>query len=133
MRTTMTRFFLACAVFAMSWVWLGLVAGEARADDAGTRPEAGAPALRPTPGSPGSLPPGNGDREPDTGDAGAPSHAIDAGGEVLGAVAPTGAPVVRIPQTEAEKAEGSPIAGIEISGNRRVAREDVPASSRVTT
>ena len=35
------------------------------------------------------------------------------------------APVVRIPATEAEKAEGSPIASIEISGNRRIANEDV--------
>ena len=34
-------------------------------------------------------------------------------------------PVVRIPATEAEKAEGSPIVSIEISGNRRIANEDV--------
>jgi outer membrane protein insertion porin family len=35
------------------------------------------------------------------------------------------APVVRIPQTEAEKAEGLPIVKIEISGNRRVAVDDI--------
>ena len=34
-------------------------------------------------------------------------------------------PQVRIPQTEIEKAEGAPILKIEISGNRRVALEDV--------
>jgi len=35
------------------------------------------------------------------------------------------APMVRIPPTEAEKAEGAPIVSIEISGNRRIANEDV--------
>jgi outer membrane protein insertion porin family len=34
-------------------------------------------------------------------------------------------PTVRIPQSEAEKAEGLPIAKIEVSGNRRVALDDV--------
>jgi len=34
-------------------------------------------------------------------------------------------PQVRIPQTDAEKAEGQVIARIEVSGNRRVAKEDV--------
>jgi outer membrane protein insertion porin family len=33
--------------------------------------------------------------------------------------------VIRIPQTESEKAEGIPIAKIEISGNRRVAVDDI--------
>ena len=37
----------------------------------------------------------------------------------------TSAPQVRLPETEAEKAEGSKIVGIEASGNRRVAQEDV--------
>jgi outer membrane protein insertion porin family len=35
------------------------------------------------------------------------------------------APAVRIPATDAERAEGQPIAKIEISGNRRVARDDI--------
>src|SRR5208282_1873005 len=34
-------------------------------------------------------------------------------------------PPIRIPPTEAEKAEGTAIASIEISGNRRIANEDV--------
>ncbi len=41
----------------------------------------------------------------------------------LGAAAQ--APQVRIPPSEAEKAEGNPIVAIDITGNRRVAREDV--------
>jgi outer membrane protein insertion porin family len=35
------------------------------------------------------------------------------------------APQVRLPQTEAEKAEGSTILSIDVTGNRRVAKEDV--------
>ena len=34
-------------------------------------------------------------------------------------------PVINIPQTEAEKAEGQPILRIDISGNRRVAKDDI--------
>src|SRR5580692_8867352 len=37
----------------------------------------------------------------------------------------TAPPTVRIPASEAEKAEGLPIAKIEVSGNRRVALDDV--------
>src|SRR5262245_37672 len=45
--------------------------------------------------------------EPGTGDAGTPSNAIDAGGQILDtAAAAAGQPGVRIPPTEAEKAEG---------------------------
>jgi outer membrane protein insertion porin family len=53
------------------------------------------------------------------------------GGGNAAATAPPGAaagpsgPVIRIPPTEAEKAEGQPIAKIELSGNRRVARDDI--------
>jgi len=62
-------------------------------------------------------------------DAGAPAVAAgDAAAPAAPAAAapaePT-APQVRIPQTEAEKSEGSPIARIDVSGNRRVTREDV--------
>jgi outer membrane protein insertion porin family len=64
-------------------------------------------------------------------DAGAPSPSpsADAGGDAGDLIDPTlaaaAAPVVRIPQTEAEKSEGIPIAKIEISGNRRVAIDDI--------
>lgn len=34
-------------------------------------------------------------------------------------------PTINIPQSESEKAEGQPISRIEISGNRRVAKEDI--------
>ncbi len=34
-------------------------------------------------------------------------------------------PTIRIPATEAEKADGSPLVSIEVSGNRRIANEDV--------
>jgi outer membrane protein insertion porin family len=80
---------------------------------------------------------GAGPSAPDTGntahaggtipdDAGAPSPSPDAGGEPVDpTLAAAAAPVIRIPQTESEKAEGIPIAKIEISGNRRVAVDDI--------
>jgi outer membrane protein insertion porin family len=54
---------------------------------------------------------------------------LDAGGGGAAApptqpAGPTG-PTINIPPTEAEKAEGSPIARIDISGNRRVSKEDI--------
>src|SRR5690242_11929381 len=59
-------------------------------------------------------------------DAGTPSAARDAGGEVLSTqAAASGQPQINIPATEAERAEGTPIAKIEVTGNRRVAKEDV--------
>jgi len=72
-----------------------------------------------------------------TGDAGTPASTGDAGASAGGApdggvgdaldvaAANAQAPQVRIPQTEAEKAEGAPILSIEVSGNRRVAKDDV--------
>ena len=61
-------------------------------------------------------------------DAGAPTAATSDGGapsEPATDVANANTPVVRLPATEAEKAEGQPIVAIEVTGNRRVAREDV--------
>ncbi|HVH45891.1 MAG TPA: hypothetical protein VM925_26235, partial [Labilithrix sp.] len=55
------------------------------------------------------------------GDAGAPTE------EPPGQAAPptqAAGPTINIPQSEAERAEGSPILRIDISGNRRVAKED---------
>ncbi len=40
-------------------------------------------------------------------------------------------PMVRLPQTESEKAEGQPIAVIDVTGNRRVSKEDVLAYLRM--
>jgi len=70
------------------------------------------------------------------GDGGAPladggailSEPLDADGGGGGAQQPptqAAGPVINIPQSESEKAEGTPIARIEISGNRRVAKEDI--------
>jgi outer membrane protein insertion porin family len=99
--------------------------------------EAGAP--RPPAADAG--PPRVGDAgapRPPAGDAGPPHAAGDAGPpetpiatDVDGGGAPTGppttpaGPTINIPQSEAEKAEGTPIIRIDISGNRRVAKEDV--------
>jgi outer membrane protein insertion porin family len=57
------------------------------------------------------------------GDAGAPPPGPSAS---AGPTAPAGPslPQIRLPETEAERAEGLPITTIEIVGNRRVARED---------
>ncbi len=62
---------------------------------------------------------------PSSGDAAAPAPSNDAGEPVDPSLAAAAAPVVHIPETEAEKAEGVPIAKIEISGNRRVAVDDI--------
>lgn len=67
------------------------------------------------------------------GDAGAPAAAEPAGGGADGGAAPeagileqqAAGPTVNIPQSEAERAEGTPIVRIDVSGNRRVAKEDV--------
>ena len=81
----------------------------AQATDAGVRPaarlDAGAP-------------------KADVRTAGATDGGSDAASVEPEVAAATG-PTVRIPATEAEKADGDPIAAIEVSGNRRVAREDV--------
>lgn len=64
----------------------------------------------------------------------APSADADGGGAAApsadGGIEPTAAELaaasaIRIPTTEGERAEGQPISAIEVSGNRRVAKEDV--------
>ena len=59
-----------------------------------------------------------------SGDGGSPD-----GGNGLGSASGSpldnGAASVRLPQTEAEKSEGQPVAAIDVSGNRRVAKDDV--------
>ncbi len=68
----------------------------------------------------------------DDGDGGTTAGAIDAGGEVISnaAAAAAAGPVIRIPPTDAEKAEGFPITKIEISNNRRVSRDDITTYMR---
>ncbi len=86
---------------------------------AATDPDAGVDGAAATPAGPAT-----GDLGAGGGDGGSPSSAIDAAGEILDNAGAAG-PQVRIPQTELEKAEGLAILKIEISGNRRVALEDV--------
>src|SRR5580698_3540493 len=83
----------------------------AQVTDAGA-PDAPASAASPSAApAPDAAPPGA------AGAAGASGDAFDP--------AMTAAPTIRIPASEAEKAEGLPIAKIEVSGNRRVALDDV--------
>ena len=67
------------------------------------------------------------------GDAGTDTGADAAAEAVDPSLAAAAAPVVRIPQTEAEKAEGLPIAKVEITGNRRVAIDDITTYLREKT
>jgi outer membrane protein insertion porin family len=113
------------AMFALLFPALAFAqAADAGAPDATTAPARGRDA--------GQAPA----RAPDAGpaavrdfDAGAPAAPDDAG--ALDAEAPdTGVaapalPTISVPPSEAEKAEGTPIAKIEVTGNRRVAKEDI--------
>jgi outer membrane protein insertion porin family len=99
---------LGLAVAIVALVLLVLLPGSARAQ----APPAGAPAAAQPPPTP--TPPAN---------AAAPSN-VGAGADAFDPSL-TAPPPIRIPPTEAEKAEGLPIAKIEISGNRRVAVDDV--------
>ncbi len=116
----------------------------AQGTDAGVGPEAG-PVRNAGGGDAGraATPPNNGPR-PTAGDGGAPRPQGDAGppgppqesadggagpgpADEDASAPPTqpAGPVINIPQTEAERAEGTPILRIDISGNRRVAKEDI--------
>ncbi|HVJ93315.1 MAG TPA: outer membrane protein assembly factor BamA [Labilithrix sp.] len=64
-----------------------------------------------------------------TDDGGAGSAEADAGALAEPATQAAG-PTINIPPSEAERAEGLPIVRIDISGNRRVAKEDVMAYLR---
>ena len=81
-------------------------AGAPRADGGAAR-EAGAPDASAASG--------------DTPDAGGQAVDPDAGGAATHAAGPT----INIPQSEAERAEGLPLLRLDISGNRRVAKEDI--------
>ncbi|MFO0735846.1 MAG: outer membrane protein assembly factor BamA [Labilithrix sp.] len=98
-------------------------AGAPRPQDAGaSRPapaaDAGAPRPRADAGPPGSP------------DDRMPSEPLEPAGDG-GAPSPTGpstqaaGPVINIPPSEGEKAEGTPVLRIDITGNRRVAKEDI--------
>jgi outer membrane protein insertion porin family len=114
-------------------VLLGILASVAlRAGDAIAQP-ADAGAGEAGPAGPARPPPVEAGAPSGGGDAGATPIAIEPpatvdGGAEAGAIAPPtqpSGPTVNIPASEAEKAEGTPIVRIDISGNRRVAKEDV--------
>lgn len=92
--------------------------------DAGSAGATGRPSSRPTltldaGANPASAADGGG---VDGGGPGSPGGGPGAAGTD---VATGNVPVIRLPATDAEKADGLPIVAIEVSGNRRVAREDV--------
>ena len=70
--------------------------------------------------------------DPDAGTPPVPAQTSDGGPSTTPSAdaSPSGSgassePPVRLPATAAEQAEGLPIASLEVTGNRRVAREDV--------
>ncbi|AKV02112.1 Outer membrane protein assembly factor YaeT precursor [Labilithrix luteola] len=115
-----------------------LVAGAPRPAFAqmGQGPGSGPPMQPAKPAARGAADAGAAPATKPSGDAGAhpaaePAGDIDGGApEANGAAASAPAtqaagPTINIPQSEAEKAEGTPITRIDISGNRRVARDDI--------
>lgn len=102
---------------------LGLLSvPEALAQGAPPAADAGAPPPSPEGAAPAQ---GAGGASPAGADAGAP----DAEAEIEEAPVPpesqAAGPTIHLPKSEAERAEGTPIARIEIAGNRRVAKEDI--------
>jgi outer membrane protein insertion porin family len=123
MRTARLLAALAAVLFALLCVRM------ARAADAGS--PASAPGRgRPAPAA-GTTRAGAPDGGAGAGDAGAASDAdIDAEATAAATAAAAAEPAVRLPPTAAEQAEGLPIAGLEIVGNRRVGREDATSYLR---
>ena len=85
----------------------------------GAGPDAGAPAV---PSRPPLSPSSAGDAGVDAG--GDPSGLADAASAAPAAAAPT-EPLIALPQTVAEQAEGLPIVALDVVGNRRVSRDDI--------
>ena len=106
----------ALAILAILAILAGFprVANAQGIADAGTAADASAPA-KPTPAG-----------QPADADGGAPATptAPTAADQRAPGTQAAG-PVINIPQSEAEKAEGQPISRIDISGNRRVAKDDI--------
>jgi outer membrane protein insertion porin family len=87
--------------------------------------DAGAPAARAT-ASDGGAPEGGSAPEGGALEAGAPGEPAATPADPAGTPATQAAgPVINIPQTEAEKAEGQPILRLEITGHKRVAKDDI--------
>jgi outer membrane protein insertion porin family len=116
--------FLLLALLASTIASLGLFATPAalaQGVDAG----AGSAAANGDAGAPRPAANGDARARPAGSDAGAP-NGDGAPEEDAGApFTPPAGPMINIPQSEAERAEGTPIVRIEISGNRRVAKEDI--------
>ncbi len=85
------------------------------------RPDAGSRA--PAAPAPAQSTPATNGPAPAAGDAGAPPPSSSAAAAAAAAAGTE--PIVTLPPTAAERAEGSPIVTIEVVGNRRVSRDDV--------
>jgi outer membrane protein insertion porin family len=129
MRTARLLAVLAGVLLVLLFVRTALAAADAGTPALGPA-DGGAPAS--TPSTP-AAPSGAGSANPGAPDSGAPRGA-DAGAPGADAGSPGGAtaaaagglePVVTLPPTAADQAEGLPIATIEVVGNRRVSRDDV--------
>jgi len=128
---------LLAAIFALVPLFLLAVAvpdahaqqaRDAGAPGDGGAPEAQAPRRPPVPGAArdggAALGPGDGGRPTAPGDGGAMTATDEDGGATQPSTQAAG-PTINIPPSEAERAEGTPILRLDISGNRRVAREDI--------
>jgi outer membrane protein insertion porin family len=99
---------------------------------AAAKPAPAKPAPAKTPAPNGDAGTGDGGAARAAGDAGAEPAVADAdggSGQAPGTPGTAGTqaagPTINIPASEAEKAEGQPISRIDISGNRRVAKDDI--------
>ena len=109
-----TRLAFAC-VLAFIVACLALWPRVSLAQDAGVPRDGGAPK--------GDA--GNGAKDGGAGDLAPQDSGTPTGG--TGTTPPDDEPLIRIPPSDAERAEGQPILAIEVSGNRRVAADDVAA------
>ena len=122
------------AIVSLAALFLATVAGFPSLASAQV-PEAGAPAAPVKQADAGApAKPGDAGAPAKSAEAGAPDNAgtspNDPDGGSPGPSSGTpgvqaAGPVINIPQSEAEKAEGQPISRIDISGNRRVAKDDI--------
>ena len=116
----------ATAFVAVLAVFLSLIFGQSSVSYAQGASDGGADASDAGTATPKAPPKGDaGALAAPKGDAGTllpePSSDADASAPPTAAAGPT----IKIPQSEAEKAEGQPILRIDVSGNRRVGKDDV--------
>ncbi len=114
-----------CALLLAPTVAWGAAAG------AGPAPKPASSAAPPPSASPASSAAPASSSAPDAaGAAAAAAAAAAASAPSTQAAAPSG-PVIRLPPTAAEQAEGQPVASVDVVGNRRVGREDIMSYVRM--